>query len=153
MGVDRGMLVVLWSASALLLACSTPESKSTDTHSTDFAEKGPKLDFLRKYMSHMEGVQDAEYHIIYHDNGSGWVPGPSDYSITVALLIEPDSLGHWLDECEGKDTMVNINAWRGSLPGFDWSVTGTPYVCRPEPGVEKIVYEQDGIVLARYTTM
>lgn len=145
-------LVVLGWITALLLACSA-RSRSTDTPSTDFDEKGPKLDFLRKYMAHLEGVRDAEYHIIYNDNGSGSVPGPSDYSITVALLVEPDSLGHWLDKCAGKDTLIDIGRWRPALPRFDWPVTSAPRVCRPEPGVEKVVYRKEGIVLAHYSTM
>lgn len=138
---------------ALVFACSGQKSKTTNTDSTSLKDREQKLAFLRKYMSHMEGVLDAEYHIVYHDNSAGAVPGPSDYSITVALLVEPDSLVRWLDKCVGKDTLVDIGRWRAAMPGFDWPVTGTPFVCYPEPGVEKVVYQQDGIVLACYRTM
>lgn len=139
-------------AIVLLVACSGPPSKGTDTQSTAFGSKEEKLKFLRKYLTHMEGVRDAEYHIFVQDNGAGLVPGPSDYSMTVALLVHPDSLVLWTQNCAGKDTLFDAGPWRQVMPGFDWPVTDTALVCRPEPGVEKIIYRNSGVVLAHYRT-
>ncbi len=136
----------------LLAACSNIGAKTTDTQSSAFGTKEGKLDFLRKYLTHMEGVRDAEYHIVFQDNGAGLVPGPTDYSIIVALVVDPDSLVHWTENCVGKDTLVDADPWRKALSGFDWPVTDSALVCRPEPGVEKIIYRNDGVVLAHYRT-
>ncbi|MDR0221385.1 MAG: hypothetical protein LBI54_08295, partial [Lachnospiraceae bacterium] len=61
---------------------------TTDTWSNSFASKEEKRSFLAEYLVAPSEILDAEYHIVYHDNSTGRVPGPSDWDIRAALVIK-----------------------------------------------------------------
>ena len=79
---------------ALVISCES-ENRSIDVYSNQINNKAEKIETLKKYLAKESGLIDAEYHIWFQDNGSGRVPAPSDWNITVALQVESDSLDSW----------------------------------------------------------
>ena len=72
-------------------------NRSTDTWSSSFENADDKLSFLSCYLVSFSEILDVEYHIFYADNATGWVPGPSDWDIRVALKVKAEDIPLWLD--------------------------------------------------------
>src|SRR5262245_18839405 len=70
-------------------------SLTTDTRSAQLATDAEKIAFLRRYVKLSSAVEATEFHIVYHDNAGGRVPGPSDWDIRVALKVAPADVPAW----------------------------------------------------------
>src|SRR5690349_20784423 len=69
--------------------------KSTDTRSNTINDQADKIAFLEQYLSLSSPIQATEFHIVYHDNESGLIPGPSDWDMQVVMLVEQGDLARW----------------------------------------------------------
>ncbi len=136
----------------LSFAACESENRTTDTRSTKFSQEGEKIAFLKRYVKLFSPVSAAEYHIVYHDNSGGLLPGPSEWDIKIALVIAPSDVPKWIagfreagkDECD--------LSWVREIPleGHPWIRGGRPR-CYLRPGTETelVVYGKEGILFKR----
>ena len=130
------------------------QDKTINVFSKDIKDPKEKKETLKKYLKKQSGVQDSEYHIWFMDNGGGRVPGPSDYNITLALKIETDSINNWVGYLEPTKPF-KIDDWDVlKLNPKIWNLKGEVNYYRSSIGYElKIVFKEQNIVLAKYSTM
>ena len=143
--------ILLLLISILYIGCGAKD-RSTDTRSKTFTTDEQKIDFLKKYVRLYSSVKATEFHIIFHDNSTGLVPGPSDWDIKVALLIESADIYKWLTEfTELTDEQCEITWVSEILPEEPrWNRASKPqFYKRSGKNVELTVYEKEGILLKR----
>jgi hypothetical protein len=145
-----------------LAACGAPGARSemsasltTDTRSAQFATDAEKIAFLRRYVTLYSEVEATEFHIVYHDNSGGRVPGPSDWDMRVALKIAPTDTPAWtsgLQEIDGAD--LDLSWGTDLLPNTPrWARTSQPRVYERGGGdVIVAVFASEGIVLKHLWT-
>lgn len=78
----------------VFVSCSN-DNKTTDTHSKTLGNTQDKILFLKKYFQLRTEVEDTEFHLVYQDNSTGLLAGPSDWSYAIALKVHPDSIDKW----------------------------------------------------------
>lgn len=69
------------------IAQSPAADRTTDTSSSGFATDTEKIAFLAQYVRFHSAVDKAEFRVIFHDNSSGRVPGPSDWEIRAVIHV------------------------------------------------------------------
>jgi hypothetical protein len=133
---------------------SCHSDKTINVFSKDIKDQKEKEEILNKYLNKHSRVLDSEYYIKYQDNGGGLVPGPSDYYISVALKLQPDSIYNWVSHLE-PTTPFKTDDWEGlSLNPKSWELIGKTKYYRSSLGTElKVVYTEQNIILAQYSTM
>lgn len=100
-------------AVAYFVVGGTPSGPpSTATSSEKFATLEEKTAFLEKYVTFRRSYKKLEYLIIYHDNG-GFLPGPSDWDITIIAHVPRKELGVWIYDT--KPSAEPVGDW---LPYF-----------------------------------
>jgi hypothetical protein len=89
--IRKGVLVAVVLC---LAACGRTAASdfSTDTQSSQLSTEAEQIAFLGKYVNLKSAVSQTEFHIIYHDNSGGLVPGPSDWDIQAIMLVEDIAL-------------------------------------------------------------
>lgn len=130
------------------LAClgCTEKSRSTDTRSTSFATAKERAAFLCAYALCASPVKDAAFHVVFHDNSRGFVPGPDDYDIEAVLAVEKDDLEKWTRGC----TPASVD---GRPPWFSEITAGTRFTLTTAPdgyrcGTEvRAIHVKDGVVV------
>jgi len=155
-------VVVLPVALVVLAACGTPgagsgtqTSLTTDTRSAQFTTDAEKVAFVRRYLTLFSPVEATEFHIVYHDNSGGRVPGPSDWDMRVALLVAPADVPSWIDGLRQIDrASVDLSWGIDLLPNERrWAHTSDPQVYERESGgVIVAVFTPEGLVLKRIWT-
>lgn len=146
----RGLLVVALT----LVACgSAHPSRTTDTRSVELPTEAARLEFLSRYLVFPSPVQDAAFHVVYHDNSGGMVPGPSDGDIRAALKVRPADVPEWtagLVRRDGDDA-DHVPDWgEALLRDAGWRVRSRPAVYSSANGATLVaVFAPDGIVLKR----
>jgi hypothetical protein len=148
-------ILMLGLLSLLMVSCITTNSAnlSTDTRSTQFSTDREKLAFLAKYLTLYSTVEAAEYHIVYHDNSSGGVPGPSDWDIQVVLKMAPENLSLWTTDMQPvAPESVDLSWGYPLLPNEPrWKVPTQPSVYR-SANVVVAVFPEQGILFKRVWT-
>ena len=81
----------------LIVGCESKEDLSTNTSSQTFASIEDKIQFLEKYVNFRRNYHDLAYNIVYQDNEIGWLPGPSDWSISIIAQVPKEELGEWIN--------------------------------------------------------
>lgn len=109
----------LWVAQMIISSCiatwTTSNPPTTDTSSDTFITLAEKIAFLEKYIVFRHSYQQLNYRIIYHNNSSGWVPGPSTWSITIIAQVPVDELPEWTMNL--KSVSISDVGWLENLPG------------------------------------
>lgn len=140
-----------WALIALVLLGCKGGSRSTDTKSKSIKSRELRLAFLKDYMASPTAVQDAEFHLIVHDN-SGMFSGPSDSDLMAVVKVKPDHVSKWADGCTAARLDVRP-AWADALvSGKDgWEVSGQPdtYRCGRE---ERVIHVHEGVIFRHFTT-
>lgn len=148
----RPMFAVLLACCAFL-ACSADKDLTTDTRSSQIADRSEKLAFLARYLKRAPGLVDAEYAIWYQDNGRGGVPGPSDYDIRVLARVIPDSLDAWTEGLSREPWTGSNLAWKDLMTDtVAWRIASAAQLYRG-PSKVLLVHRDEGVVLARYASM
>ena len=116
-----GVLVMAW-----LLSSHDQPSRTTDTRSDTLPTAAARVKFLARYLKLRAPVTDASFHVVWHDNGGGLVPGPSDWSIVAALRVSPADASVWLADARRATAAAPSRA----LIPAEWKVTsaGDAYV-------------------------
>jgi len=129
-------------------------NKTTDTWSSEFTGIDEKLAFLTEYLIMPSEVLDAEYHIVYHDNSTGLIPGPSDWDVRVALKIKAEELPLWTDGFDGVSPNEIDLAWWNELPSDDisWDSAGAEYYKRESSFSYLVVFPDTGVILKAVST-
>ena len=149
---SRWMLVLLLALA--LAACGGAgrgaASKTTDTHSAAFATDAEKIAFLEQYLTLASPIAATEFHVVYHDNATGLVPGPSDWDIQTVMLVAPEDVSRWTDGMQPVAAQGIDLAWGHALlpPDPRWTIT-TPPVVYQRSGAIVAVFEREGIVFKR----
>lgn len=86
--------IFLFVIALLVLGC-TSSSKSTDTHSRSLPDLQARKNFAASYFKFPTEVEDLSFHIVYHDNSGGLVPGPSDWDIRILAKVKKENLARW----------------------------------------------------------
>jgi hypothetical protein len=97
----------------LAAACSgSPTADlTTDTKSTALVTEAEQIQFLSQYVTLKSAVTATEFHIIYHDNSGGLLPGPSDWNIQAVMQVE--DVAPWI---EGKTQLDSADfTWADSF--------------------------------------
>jgi len=132
-----------------------PGDLTTDTRSGSFTDAKEKRDFLLKYLIAPADIIDAEYHIFYHDNSKGLVPGPSDFDVRVALLIKPEDIPLWTEHFEEipPDT-IKLSLWDGlATDNISWDGYEATYYKRENAFSYLVVFKDANIILKAMSTM
>jgi hypothetical protein len=126
-------------------------SMSTDTHSKQFATDTDKIQFLKRYLALPTAVEAAEFHVVYHDNSGGGIPGPSDWYIQAVLKVTPPDLSAWTQNIKETSEKQDL-AWGYSLAQQrGWKLLSAPKVYTAA-GKIVVVFEKEGIIFKRLTT-
>lgn len=149
------LLILLFSACSIV-GKDDSENKTTNTWSTSFDNQLDKVDFLKQYLICPSEVFDTEYHIEYHDNSRGLIPGPSDWDIIVAVKVNTNDIPLWVDDmAEISHEQINTKWWDDlQLENENWDLSSQP-VCykRANSSSYIAVYDKAGIILKYVSTM
>jgi hypothetical protein len=91
------LLTVCFAIAVSLPACHE-RSLTTSTRSESLPTKEERIAFLGRYLRLRSPVQDAAFAIDFHDNSTGMVPGPSDWTLWAGLQLPHGAMPLWLDE-------------------------------------------------------
>ncbi len=142
--------MILW-----LLSCTAlnEPNRSTDTRSSQFATDAEKIAFLQQYLTLPSPVEAAEYHIVYHDNSTGGVPGPSDWDMRVVLRVAPTQLEGWTVDMQPVAADAVDLAWGYELLPVDaqWKINSEPTIYTRN-NVIVAVFAPEGILFKRVWT-
>lgn len=139
------------------LVARQPPSLTTDTRSRDLAE-ADKVPFLARYLKLRSSVEAAEFHIVYHDNGGGLVPAPSDWDVRAVMKVAPGDIAAWTADV-APPTSPDSTAYGYApsdlgwiyelLPKTDrWKTTSKPKIYT-RSATTVIVFEPEAIVCKR----
>lgn len=112
----------------ILGALTSEPSLTTNTRSHSIPTPAARVEFIGRYVTLRTPVKDAVFHVVYHDNSGGLLPGPSDADIVAALQVEPGDRAKWLDGATpalpSEATKPLSGYQRISLPAA-WGAQGT----------------------------
>ena len=152
-GLRKIMLFLSLFSSLLIMAGCTGGSiagvdRTTDTRSTNLATEAEQIEFLGEYVNLKSAVSETEFHIVYHDNSGGMVPGPSDWDVRAVMVV--DDVALWI---EGKTVVGTADfSWADSMVGEGLRPSGSPqYFSNGSTTIA--VYEPENIILFYSTTM
>lgn len=149
-----GAVVVLGVVGAVVArySCVTRNSLTTHTSSGQFSSSRAKLEFLEKYAKLDSVIIDAEYRIDYQDNAQGWIPGPSDWDMRLAVKIPPGEVQQWLQGFDKVEAQEVELSWWAELPlqTKTWERNAQPvFYRRPDQSAYLAVFAAEGIILKR----
>lgn len=86
-------------------------SLTTNTRSAELGDEVSRRGFLTRYIKLPADLEVQAFHVIYHDQSGGLVPGPSDYVISMALRGDEATLrarveGARARQCEGFEELL-----------------------------------------------
>ncbi len=143
------LLVAAWGT-----ACRPGPSLTTDTRSTQLPTDETRVAFLARYLKLPTPVEAAAFHVVYHDNSHGLVPGPADWDIRAVVRVRPPDAHRWADglrRVAPGDPPLDLSWGRLLLPDAPgWKVGSEPAVFTREGGAVVVaVFEPEGIVMKR----
>jgi hypothetical protein len=147
--------LILPIASLYLVACSDlsrtvgrdRSSLTTNTYSSRFNSDRQKIEFLSKYLKFLSPIEATEFHIVYHDNSTGILPGPSDWNIEAVMKVSPSNLKRWTQELKLQQQPIDL-AWGYALIAKDkqrWNLKSKPRIYT-RYSVRIAVFEAEGVV-------
>lgn len=136
---------------ALLCAGCEEKSRSTDTRSSSLATAKERASFLCAYALCASPVKDAAFHVVFHDNSRGFVPGPDDAKIEAVLSIDKDDLEKWTRGCSPARVEGRPPWFAEITKGTSFSITTAPdgYRCGAEL---RAIHVKDGLVVRSIST-
>lgn len=103
---------------------------STVTSSESIAALSDRIEFLHRYLTFRRNYRELDFHIVYHNNGGGMVPGPSDWDIRLVAVVPREELESWIPN--GVQPVRSIQSdWLAEVPNAkrangiaEWYVDG-----------------------------
>jgi hypothetical protein len=93
------MRVLFLLTTVALCGCSTsPWSgpKSVKETSAVRALLSDRIEFIENYVNFRRSYDKLEYVVLYQNNGSGMVPGPSDWDIKILAVVPANEVAEWI---------------------------------------------------------
>jgi hypothetical protein len=146
---------------ALLSVGGCRVSRTTDTRSSQLSSDAEKVEFLSRYMAFKSTVQAAEFHVVYHDNSGGLVPGPSDGEIQAVVKVRPRDVGLWVSGMQRSEIAAPEEGGRSLRDELEWGykllpespfwrVSSQPVVFTAAGGAVLVAaFETEGVVMTR----
>lgn len=133
---------------------ATERTRSTETQSTDFHTDVEKIAFLDQYLVFHSAVEATEFFVVYQDNSTGPFPGPSDWDIQAVLKVDRADVSRWTGGMQQVAADSVDLTWGYALLSDEpqWQIRSQPAVYR-SPGAILAVFEPEGVVFARRSTM
>lgn len=147
-------LILLWLLAGITqLPRPTAAGKTTDTRSAALPSDADKIAFLQQYLTLPSPIAATEFHIVYHDNAAGGLPGPSDWDMQAAIKVTPADLPRWTDGMQQVATGEVDLGWGYALLPHEprWTIASQPVVYT-RAGTIVAVFEREGIVFKRVFT-
>lgn len=126
---------------------------TTDTQSSQFTAETAKLAFLQRYVKLATPAQAAEFHIIYHDNSGGFVPGPSDWDIRVLLKVASADIDQWTAGMQPAPSAQFDLTWAKAFAAQHpaWTTTSEPQIYQ-KAGMMLALFRPEKIIFVRMMT-
>ncbi|MGP0064476.1 MAG: hypothetical protein ACLQGP_12875 [Isosphaeraceae bacterium] len=121
----------VWLLTVAVIGCdgSTGPS-STDTSSAAIPSLGQRVEFLQRYVTFRREYRALDFHVVYHNNGEGRVPGPSDWDIRLVAAVPPEELASWVPA--GATTVsASDSNWLDGVPGAQRAAAVTEWYSAP----------------------
>jgi hypothetical protein len=135
----------------LVTLAQEQSSLTTDTASSQFATDKEKIAFLERYLELPTQVEAAEYTIVYQDNSSGRVPGPSDWDMRVVVKVAPEDISSWPKSLTETTQAFDLE-WAYHFANAEgWQLTSAPqfFVASSK---RVAVFEVEGVVVVWLST-
>jgi hypothetical protein len=124
-----------------------PASLTTDTQSSQLKTSAERVEFLGRYLKLRTPISDAAFRIVWHDN-SGFVPGPSDWSMAAAVKVTPADSPTWLAGAkpvtQAADYPLGISQESPQVVPADWHVTSVGDRCARERAL--LIWHPEGVL-------
>jgi hypothetical protein len=146
--------LVVWVAS--LFRTSSPSETltttlTTNTYSSMFATKEERITFLKNYVKLETDVEDAVYHLTFHDNSAGLIPGPSDWAIQVILKTTPHHVVAWTKNLEPSNTLPDLAWSRELMEQAGWTLESPVSIYNADDKTV-LIYQDRTLVFLNSTT-
>jgi hypothetical protein len=140
-------MVLALCAVVLYVGSYNQTSNSVELMSRDIASKELKIKKINEYLTFQSEVIDAEYILSIHDN-SGFLSGPSDFSLQIALRMLPTDVPRWIVGYSEISTPPFSENWKATLQLSDevWSTSSTPRYYSNDGNTWVVVFFEEGIV-------
>jgi hypothetical protein len=129
----------------LALAACKGKGRSTDTYSSSIPDEKTKVKFLDDYAMGPTTPEKTEFHVVYHDNSGGLIPGSDDYVISAAVKVPKDDVSKWAGGCSAG--LVQDLDWVADLKlSTDWKPAEKPDTYHCMGGEERLIFVKDGVI-------
>jgi hypothetical protein len=138
---------------ALSLVACHEKNRSTDTWSRTLVSPHDRVAFLCAYTLCVTTPADAAFHIEFHDNSGGFVPGPDDFEIHAVLRMTPDETSRWSRGCKAERVEVRpewLDVVLKEQPTWQPKSTPDVYRCGQET---RVIHVKEGLVIRSLSTM
>jgi len=88
--------IVLLALTLLITSCKPSGPASTETNSAGFATLAERTNFLQQYVTFKRSYESLDFHIAFHNNSGGMVPGPSDWDVRLIAKVPAAELQSWV---------------------------------------------------------
>jgi hypothetical protein len=110
-------LVALLVAFALVGCSSNPSGPASVAEtSAARAELTDRVRFIERYVTFRRNYEELDYDVIYANNSSGMVPGPSDWDIRLIAVVPKAEIVDWVPAGADK-TDGPAPEWLKDIPG------------------------------------
>jgi hypothetical protein len=122
----------LLTAIALFGCSMSPLSgpKSVKETSAVRALLSDRIEFIENYVNFRRSYNKLEYVVLYQNNGSGMVPGPSDWDIKILAVVPANEVAEWIP-AKATRSQIQPPPWLNTMPGnipvtniTEWYQTG-----------------------------
>jgi hypothetical protein len=114
----RRVLVAFLTTVALDGCGVTAEPASTDMSSDALPTLERRVEFLERYVTFRRTYTDLTFHVVYHNNGGGLVPAPSEWDIRFVAVIPPTEVGAWVPPDSAAKPTTDAR-WLADVPGSE----------------------------------
>lgn len=131
-------------ASTALPSCRDRPSLTTNTRSESLPTPEERVAFLGRYLRFRSAVRDAAFDINYHDNSTGLLPGPSDWTMWAGLLLPTGAISSWLEDARPCQESPKPELER--IVPATWKVS-SPARCLERDGSTLLVHDTDDVLV------
>jgi hypothetical protein len=122
---------------------------TTHARSDNLLTATERVRFLARYVRLRSPIRDAAFVIDYHDNGTGLIPGPSDWTIWTGIKLPHGVLLSWLAGL--RPCSNGVDAKLDSILPEAWDVSSTPR-CFTGDGHVWLVHDAEDVLVSYSAT-
>ena len=107
--------IFILAVALLLVGCKPSGPATTTTTSAAYATVAERTKVLNEYVTFRRTYETLDFDIMYQNNGSGTVPGPSDWDVRIVATVPASELQAWVPSGVKASNAPDI-AWLKSVP-------------------------------------